>query len=231
MINIKTSRTHREASKQENLGCGREMKMSISTETIENEPQIIRHPALSWWHTFMHALLIERAVSWYNLQIWAAHWLQLGTHVRCQQQQQHHNHAHTAHHNYYVVSPDMTAHYTLPLHTSLGSRDTWLVLSPHTDTSPRSSYNNGQETQLIILDRRMKVQACISPIFWDWMTPPLWFGFLWSEHQRLFVRDCGYSRVIIFILHRHTRASSHGRTKPQPSRRVVLNCQNFFWLN
>ena len=205
--------------------------MSISTETIENEPQIIRHPALSWWHTFMHALLIERAVSWYNLQIWAAHWLQLGTHVRCQQQQQHHNHAHTAHHNYYVVSPDMTAHYALPLHTSLGSRDTWLVLSPHTDTSPRSSYNNGQETQLIILDRRMKVQACISPIFWDWMTPPLWFGFLWSEHQRLFVRDCGYSRVIIFILHRHTRASSHGRTKPQPSRRVVLNCQNFFWLN
>ena len=138
------------------------MKMSISTETIENEPQIIRHPALSWWHTFMHALLIERAVSWYNLQIWAAHWLQLGTHVRCQQQQQHHNHAHTAHHNYYVVSPDMTAHYALPLHTSLGSRDTWLVLSPHTDTSPRSSYNNGQETQFIILDRRMKVLKHVS---------------------------------------------------------------------
>ena len=130
---------------------------------------------------------------------------------------------------------DGSLHITIAHLTGL----TWHMISPHTDTSPRSSYNNGQETQFIILDikiSRMKVLKHVSPLPntlgpWDWMTPPLWFGFLWSEHQRLFVRDCGYSRVIIFILHRHTRASSHGRTKPQPSRRVVLNCQNFFWLN
>ena len=184
------------------------MKMSISTETIENEPQIIRHPALSWWHTFMHALLIERAVSWYNLQIWAAHWLQLGTHVRCQQQQQHHNHAHTAQHNYYVVSPDMTAHYTLPLHTSLGSRDTWLVLSPHTDTSPRSSYSNanGQETQFIILDikiSRMKVLKHVSSLpntlsralRLDDTSSLIWFPLVWASEiicPRLWLQSCDY---------------------------------------
>ena len=195
---------------QEKLGCGREMKMSISTETIENEPQIIRHPALSWWHTFMHALLIERAVSWYNLQIWAAHWLQLGTHVRCQQEQQHHNHAHTAHHNYYVVSPDMTAHYALPLHTSLGSRDTWLVLSPHTDTSPRSSYNNGQETQFIILDikiSRIKVLKHVSSLpntlRLDDTSSLIWFPLVWASEiicPRLWLQSCDY----IYITPTHT---------------------------
>ena len=35
------------------------------------------HTALSWWHTFMHALVIERAVSRYNLQIGAAHWVHM----------------------------------------------------------------------------------------------------------------------------------------------------------
>ena len=170
MINIKTSRTHRSHAvneivtdfyqdlhrglswswclldpkskwqKQEKLGCGREMKMSIiSTETIENEPQIIRahgvvlvaylHACSAYWEGSIWIQSADRSRTLGTAGYSWVHMSGVNNNNSITTRPGVPTLAHTGQHNYYVVSSDLTAHYTLPLHTSVGSRDTWLVLT------------------------------------------------------------------------------------------------------
>ena len=111
----------------------------ISTETIENEPQIIRahgvvlvaylHACSAYWEGSIWIQSADRSrtlgtagYSWVHMSgVNNNNSITTGPGVPTL--------AHTGQHNYYVVSSDLTAHYTLPLHTSVGSRDTWLVLT------------------------------------------------------------------------------------------------------
>ena len=178
------------------------------------------HTALSWWHTFMHALLIERAVSGYNLQIGAAHWVQLGTAgytcpvsttttasppgqacphwptqlLRCQ------------------LRPDGSLHITIAHLSGL----TWHVIGPHTDTSPRSSYNNGQDTQFTISRyQNLKIEGSLLSMYLpnilrlDHTSSLIWFPLVWASEiicPRLRLQSCDY----IYITATRHRASSHG---------------------
>ena len=91
---------------------------------------------------------------------------------------------------------------------------TWHMISPHTDTSPRSSYNNGQETQFIILDikiSRMKVLKHVSSLpntlsralRLDDTSSLIWFPLVWASEiicPRLWLQSCDY----IYITPTHT---------------------------
>ena len=101
---------------------------------------------------------------------------------------------------------DGSLHITIAHLTGL----TWHMISPHTDTSPRSSYNNGQETQFIILDieiSRMKVLKHVSSLpntlRLDDTSSLIWFPLVWASEiicPRLWLQSCDY----IYITPTHT---------------------------